>query len=896
MRVKRNPPHNHTGLLVRLRRRFQRFQVYRFPHSERRTPGQGLLEFALVLPVLLLLILGIVEFGYAFAVYAGMFNAAREGARYGVVNPRDVSGITSRVTGKMILGDPTAANIAVAYDTGPGTAVFTDPAQVQIGSRVLVRVTYDLPTITPVIQPIVPTLHIRTAAARTINTLGAGWVPPGPGGGGGSSDGDGDGVLDGSDNCPNVANPDQADADGDGIGDACDDSTSGIRISVTANPQAVRSGEAVEFTYTVTNTGNVELAGVTVVDSFGNNVPIGTLMPGATAVRTANRNIDATTTNTATATGTDPGGGVVSHSDSVTVTVIGPALALTVVADPQTIYAGEVVNFTYIVHNTGDADLTQVMAVDSFGVSTVPADVMVGGSVSWQVPYHIYRTTINYVTATGVDPLGNTVSGSNSARVVVVEQLDPIVIHEILYEGSTVVTGTAQAGRTVYIRNLMSGDFPAPASNSTTVRADGTFEFTNLPPLVAGHVIVVEAYNQWDSAVVHGNFDPIVINRPCHGSIVVGGAAEPGRIVTLVVVETGYQENATVDASGNFTFNLPVGQPLQAGQNVSVSGYGESASAAVEACTAGAYLVIAPQCGPEGSVVITVRGYNWQYQNKNDDIITLKWDEGSTGAFDASTQPSQWETQITVNVTAGTHVVSAVNLKTGVTAPFVSPCPAPNLVATDLRLLTTAPISTYQQLDFGVTVENVGTRPVNNLFWVDLYVSAPSSPTSGIAWAAVSGLAVGESTTLTLSLQDGFDAVGTYSIWAFADSWNQVGELNEEDNARGPIVVEVSRESTPPPPPPVGTGTIAGETWVSLTGIPVPHGRTSVRCVDAAGNVVASTTSDDRARYTLSDLPAGTYTVIGETWIDGVRYSRTLDGVAVNENGTTVLLIILYRG
>ena len=37
-----------------------------------------------------------------------------------------------------------------------------------------------------------------------------------------SSDDDGDGVPNGSDNCPSVANSDQADCDGDGIGDACD--------------------------------------------------------------------------------------------------------------------------------------------------------------------------------------------------------------------------------------------------------------------------------------------------------------------------------------------------------------------------------------------------------------------------------------------------------------------------------------------------------------------------------------------------------------------------------------------------------------------------------------------------------------------------------------------------
>jgi hypothetical protein len=37
-----------------------------------------------------------------------------------------------------------------------------------------------------------------------------------------SRDTDGDGVVDGSDNCPTVANPDQRDHDSDGHGDACD--------------------------------------------------------------------------------------------------------------------------------------------------------------------------------------------------------------------------------------------------------------------------------------------------------------------------------------------------------------------------------------------------------------------------------------------------------------------------------------------------------------------------------------------------------------------------------------------------------------------------------------------------------------------------------------------------
>lgn len=48
--------------------------------------GAALLEFALVLPILLLLVFGIIEFGLLFYNKQVITNASREGARAGIVN------------------------------------------------------------------------------------------------------------------------------------------------------------------------------------------------------------------------------------------------------------------------------------------------------------------------------------------------------------------------------------------------------------------------------------------------------------------------------------------------------------------------------------------------------------------------------------------------------------------------------------------------------------------------------------------------------------------------------------------------------------------------------------------------------------------------------------------
>jgi Flp pilus assembly protein TadG len=55
--------------------------------SAPRRRGQGLVEFALLLPLLLLLLLGIIEFGMAVFAYNTTANVGREVARFAVVHP-----------------------------------------------------------------------------------------------------------------------------------------------------------------------------------------------------------------------------------------------------------------------------------------------------------------------------------------------------------------------------------------------------------------------------------------------------------------------------------------------------------------------------------------------------------------------------------------------------------------------------------------------------------------------------------------------------------------------------------------------------------------------------------------------------------------------------------------
>jgi len=78
--------------------------------------GQSVVEFALVLPILLMIVFGVTEFGRAWMTMNVLTAAAREGCRIAVVTDPDVAAVTTRVTELCTAARVTPTNITV---TGP---------------------------------------------------------------------------------------------------------------------------------------------------------------------------------------------------------------------------------------------------------------------------------------------------------------------------------------------------------------------------------------------------------------------------------------------------------------------------------------------------------------------------------------------------------------------------------------------------------------------------------------------------------------------------------------------------------------------------------------------------------------------------------------------------------
>src|SRR5437879_9595903 len=68
----------------------------RCAHAGDKRRGQSLTEFALTLPLLLVLVAGVLDLAHTFSLAGILANAAREGARYVATKPMNNDGIKNR--------------------------------------------------------------------------------------------------------------------------------------------------------------------------------------------------------------------------------------------------------------------------------------------------------------------------------------------------------------------------------------------------------------------------------------------------------------------------------------------------------------------------------------------------------------------------------------------------------------------------------------------------------------------------------------------------------------------------------------------------------------------------------------------------------------------------------
>jgi Flp pilus assembly protein TadG len=121
------------------------------PKKIKRNKGQSIVETAFILPIVVLILTGIVDFGLLFGNYFLVTGAAREAARLAVVGAKDTEIITA------------VQNITSTLDYTKLTIVIKPSEAVRkSGDEVTIEIGYDNELFTPVISSIIPNpLHIE---------------------------------------------------------------------------------------------------------------------------------------------------------------------------------------------------------------------------------------------------------------------------------------------------------------------------------------------------------------------------------------------------------------------------------------------------------------------------------------------------------------------------------------------------------------------------------------------------------------------------------------------------------------------------------------------------------------------------------------------------------------
>ncbi len=127
-------------------------------HHLKKERGQAVVELAILLPVLILILMAIFEFGRVMNAYMIVTHASREGARAAAVGIQDAEVVTRVENFSSTLND---ANITVTIDPLHASR--------STGDTVTVTVEYDIDVITPIIGAITGnTIHMEAFTSMRV--------------------------------------------------------------------------------------------------------------------------------------------------------------------------------------------------------------------------------------------------------------------------------------------------------------------------------------------------------------------------------------------------------------------------------------------------------------------------------------------------------------------------------------------------------------------------------------------------------------------------------------------------------------------------------------------------------------------------------------------------------
>jgi uncharacterized repeat protein (TIGR01451 family) len=203
---------------------------------------------------------------------------------------------------------------------------------------------------------------------------------------------------------------------------------------VKSGAALAHEGDVVTYSFKVTNTGDVPLSNVTVTDdvlgAIGN---VGDLAVGQDKTATKDFTVPANTTgvtNIGTACGVDSDNTQVCDTDPHSLIVIHPTIQIVKTANPTTADPGQTVTYTYVVTNTGDTTLNNVVVTDDVigNIGTItslkPSESQ---TLTKQFTVAANSPRTNIGQACGTDVLNKTVCDTDPATISIVLPIPPQV-------------------------------------------------------------------------------------------------------------------------------------------------------------------------------------------------------------------------------------------------------------------------------------------------------------------------------------------------------------------------------------------------------------------------------------------------------------------------------------